>query len=146
MAVIRWNPWNISNILDEGIDFPTIPGLSRLSSGLNLYETEDSVIAEAAVPGLTEDQIDITIEEGVVRITGMAEDKSQEKTQRRYFMSSIATTFNYSFRLPEGVIEDHEPKAELHKGVLSLTFTKVAKTPPKKVKVISKDEIKTTKK
>lgn len=139
MAVIRWNPWNISSMLDEGLEFPTIPGISKLSSGLNLYETEDSVVAEAAIPGLSEDQIDVTINDGVVRITGMAEDVKEDKTKRRYFMSSIATSFNYSFRLPEGVVEDEEPAAELHKGVLSLKFMKIPKKPAKKVKVVSRE-------
>lgn len=126
-------------MLEDGLEFPTIPGISKLSSGLNLYETDKSVVAEAAMPGISEDQIDITIDEGIVRITGMAEDEKEEKAKRRYFMSSIATAFNYSFRLPEGVVENQEPKAELHKGILTVNFTKVAKTPPKKVKVISKD-------
>lgn len=138
MAVIRWNPWNLSSMFEDGVDFPTLPGLSRLGQGLNLYETEDAIIAEAALPGIDDSQIDVTIDDGVVRISALAEEKSEDKSQRGYYMKSMATSFNYSFRLPEGVVEDQEPKAELHKGVLSLTFSKVAKTPPKKVKVVSK--------
>lgn len=138
MAVIRWNPWNLSSVFEDGVDFPTIPGLSRLSQGLNLYETEDMVVAEAALPGIEDSQVDVTIDDGIVRVSALAEDKVSDKSQRGYYMKSMATSFNYSFRLPEGVLENQEPKAELHNGILTLTFSKVAKTPPKKVKVVTK--------
>lgn len=140
MAIIRWNPWNLSSLLEDDWDLPTLPGLSKLGQGLNIYETEDSIIAEAAVPGLSEDQIDVTVEDGVVRVTGQAADQKEEKTNRRYFMTSMATSFNYSFRLPESLIEDKEPKAEVHKGILTLIFKKAQKVAPKKVKVFAKKE------
>ncbi len=139
MAIIRWNPWNIERFFEDDWDLPTIPGVSRLmGQGLNIYETADTVVAEAAVPGLLEDRIDITFEDGVVRVTGSAEDRQEEKDKRRYFMSSMATSFSYSFRVPEGIVRDEEPKAELEDGILKLTFKKVQKQEPKKIKVSKK--------
>ena len=138
MALIRWNPWNISSLLDEDWNLPTIPGLSRLGQGLNIYETEESLVAEAALPGIPEDQIDITVEDGIVRVTGQSEQTQSDKTDRRYFMSSMASSFNYSFRLPQAVLKDEEPKAEVEDGVLTLTFKKVEKVAPKKVRVVKK--------
>lgn len=139
MAVIRWNPFNLSSLLEDDFDVPTFPGLSRLGQGLNLYDTEDSVVAEAALPGINEEEIDVTVENRIVRVSAVSSDRQEDKSSRRYFMASRATSFNYTFRLPDDVQEDAEPKAELHKGVLTLTFPKVQKTPPKKVKVVSKD-------
>jgi len=139
MAIIRWNPWNIERFFEDDWDFPTIPGVSRLmGQGLNLYETEGAIVAEAALPGITEDKIDVTFENGVVRVSANAEEKQEEKNKRRYFMSSMTTSFNYSFRLPEGIVKDEEPKAELEDGVLKLTFKKVQKKEPKKIKVTKK--------
>lgn len=136
MAIIRWNPWNIDRFFEDDWDFPTIPGVSRLmSQGLNLYETEDAIVAEAALPGISEDKVDVTFENGVVRVSANAEEKQEEKNKRRYFMTSMATSYNYSFRVPEGVVRDEEPKAELEDGVLKLTFKKVQKKEPKKIKV-----------
>ncbi len=34
-------------------------------------------------------------------------------------MSSMTTSFNYSFRIPEGVVRDEEPKAELEMAFLN---------------------------
>lgn len=139
MAIIRWNPWNIDKFFEEDWDFPTLPGVSRvMGQGLNLYETEEAIVAEAAVPGISEDKIDVTFEDGVVRVTANIEEKQEEKNKRRYFMSSMTTSFNYSFRIPEGIVRDAEPQAELEDGVLRLTFRKVQKKEPKKIKVTKK--------
>ncbi len=139
MALIRWNPWNLQNMLDDDWDLPTFPGLSRLAGqGLNIYETADTIVAQAAVPGIPEDRIDVSIDKGVVRISAVKQEEKEESDKKRYFMTSMQQSFNYSFRLPEGVVSDNEPVADLENGVLHLTFKKVAKTPPKKITVAKK--------
>lgn len=139
MAIIRWNPWNLDRVLEDDFEFPTIPGISKfMSQGLNLFETEDALVAEASVPGIPEDKIDVTFEDGIVRVTGSAQQSEEDKTKKRYFMSSMATSFNYSFRIPEGIVRDSEPEAELENGVLRLTFKKAEKKEPRKIKVSKK--------
>jgi|SRR5579884_1952203 len=137
MAIIRWNPWNLDRILDDDLDLPAIPGLGRLvGQGLNVYETDTAIVAEAALPGIPEDKIDVTIDEGIVRITGSKEESQENK---RNMMNYLSSAYNYSFRLPRGVIaEDKEPVCELENGILKLEFPKVEKTPPKKVKIVKK--------
>ncbi|MCL5784157.1 MAG: Hsp20/alpha crystallin family protein [Patescibacteria group bacterium] len=143
MPVIKWNPWNISSIWEDDLELPTVPALSRLmGQGLNLYETNDSVVSELALPGIPEDKIDVSVEDRTVRVTASVQEKQEEKGQRRYFMTSMASSYNYSFKLPETVAEGEEPQAELENGILTLTFKKVQKAPPKKVKVIAKAKAK----
>lgn len=143
MAIIRWNPWNLSSLLEDDLDLPTIPGLSRLGQGLNIYETEDEIVVEAAMPGISEDQVDVSYENGMVRISASSQTQEEEKGKRRYYMSSMPASYNYSFRLPDGMVENAEPKAELDNGILTLTFDKMKKIPPKKVKVVKKVKVKT---
>lgn len=139
MAIVRWNPWNIDKFFEDDWDFPTLPGVSRvMGQGLNLYETEGAIVAEAAIPGISEDKIDVTFEDGIVRVNANSEEKQEEKNKRRYFMSSMSTSFNYSFRIPEGIVRDEEPHAELEDGVLKLVFKKVQKKEPRKIKVTKK--------
>lgn len=142
MAIIRWNPWNINSMLDDDFEMPTLPGLSRMiGQGLNIYETEETVVAEAALPGIPENKIDVSYDEGIVRITGSMDERQEEKEKRRYFMTSMTQSFNYSFRLPQGITEN-EPTAELEDGVLKLTFKKVQKAAPKKITVTKKAKAK----
>ena len=139
MAIIRWNPWNLDRFFEDDWDLPTIPGISKImGQGLNIYETEDSIVAEAALPGIPENRIDVTFDNGIVRISASAEEKKEEKEKRRYFMSSMTTSYNYSFRIPEGVVKAEEPSAELEDGILKLTFNKVEKKEPRKIAVTKK--------
>lgn len=135
LAIIRWNPWNLSHLLDDDLDLPSPLSRFGLSQGLNLYETEDEVVAEAAIPGIPEHQVDVTVDDGVVRITGSSEEKQEDKGKRRYYMTSRASSFNYSFRLPAGLVSDEEPDCELDNGIIHLRFKKIKKTPPKKITV-----------
>ena len=139
MAIIRWNPWNLERFFEDDWDLPTIPGISKLmGQGLNIYETQDAIVAEVALPGMTEDRIDVTFDNGIVRVTASAEEKKEEKEKRRYFMSSMTSSYNYSFRIPEGVVKAQEPSAELEDGILKLTFKKVEKKEPKKISITKK--------
>ncbi len=139
MAVIRWNPWNISNFFDdEGWEMPTIPGLSRLGQGLNLYETKDAFIAEAALPGVASDKIDITVEDGLVRITGGQEQKKEQPS--RYLMNELSYSYNYAFRLPKNIDQNTEPSASIDNGMVELYFPKIQKAEPKRIAIKSKEK------
>lgn len=136
MPNIRWNPWNIERFFEDDWDLPTIPGISRLvGQGLNLYETDKELVAEAAVPGITEENLDVTVDDNVVRIVGSRTQKERDKTKQRTFMDTLSYSYNYVFRLPQGVITDQEPEIELSDGILTLHFAKVQKTPPKKLTI-----------
>lgn len=137
MTLIRWNPWNLQSMLEDDWDMPTVPGLSKiLGQGMNIYESETEVVAEIALPGIPEERIDVSIDNKVVRVSAVNSQTEEDKSGRKYFMSSMAQSFNYSFRLPEGLDND-EPEASLQHGVLTLTFKKATPVAPKKIKIKS---------
>lgn len=142
MAIIRWNPWNIDRFFEDDLDLPTIPALSRLAGqGLNIYESDNDVVVEAALPGVPEDKIDITIEDnGIARINGSYEETKEDKSKRKYYMSSMAQSYNYSFRLPKGINTEQDPVCEFNNGVLKMVFPKTEKKAPKKIKVQRKQQ------
>jgi HSP20 family protein len=142
MALIRWNPWKLSQFLDDDIEFPTLNGLTRLGQGLNLYETDQEIIAEAALPGINEEQVHVTVEDGVVRVSGSNKVAEEEGDNKKYFMSTMASSYNYSFRIPQGIIDEQEPSCELENGVLKIIFKKVEPKAPKSIKVVSKKNTK----
>jgi len=114
--------------LDNWFDFG-----SRQGQGLNIYEDNGNIVAEANLPGIPEDKVEVTIEDGIVRINGQIEGKEEDKSKRRYFVATKAANYSYSFRVPEGV--KAEPKAEFDNGLLTLRFSKVAVNKPKAIKV-----------
>lgn len=137
MTMIKWNPMSISSFFDEDFDFPSLATSRNLASGLNIYETEKEVVAEMAMPGVSEDKVDISVDGRMVTVSANIEEKKEEKDKKRYFVSSMSSRFNYSFRLPEGVGTD-EPDASLSDGVLTVKFQKRIQNSVKKISVTKK--------
>lgn len=102
MAIILRRP-RFPSIFDDDFDLSDWLGGWRQGQGLNIYEKGDVIIAEANLPGIPEDKVDVTIEDDVVRISGQIEEKEKEKSKRRHYVATKASNYSYSFRLPEGV-------------------------------------------
>jgi len=137
MSISRWNPTSISSFFDDEFDFPAFTSSRNISTGLNMYETDSEVVAEMAMPGVSEDKVDISMDGRMVNVSSHIEEKKEEKDKKRYFVSSMSSRFNYSFRLPENV-SGEEPEATLTDGILTLTFAKRVNDAPKKIKVNKK--------
>jgi HSP20 family protein len=138
MTLIKWNPWNLPSMFDDDWDLPNLATSSRFEKGLNIYETDTTVVAEVSLPGIPEEKIDVSVDKGVVRVSASMDEKSEEKGKRKYYVSSMSQAYNYSFRLPEGLSDKDEPEASLENGVLTLTFKKAMVVPPKKLKITKK--------
>lgn len=120
---------NLPSLLDEGSDWGMI---SNVPSGLSLSEDDKSVYVEAAVPGVDPENVDITFEKGVVKIS--ATGKSEEKEGRKVWKRS-QSEFTYQFSLPADVNTDADPEAQIENGVVHLTFPKSAKAQPRKISI-----------
>jgi HSP20 family protein len=136
MAIIRWDPiksfrtpWPFE---EEDWDLSTYT-----SSGENieLSETDESVIVKVKVPGVEASDIDINFQDG--RLWIKAEGKEEQRDEKAKTYRKMSTAYNYVVDLP-GVDSGSEPDALLEKGILKLTFNKVAEAKPKKIVVKSK--------
>jgi HSP20 family protein len=95
---------------------------------------------EAAVPGVSKDQLTVEIIEGVLTISGQVSSNKEEYnpdgSDKQYFVREIVKSrFSRSISLPDGVIGD--PTAELKDGVLKLVWkTQEAEKPkPKTISI-----------
>ena len=101
---------------------------------IDLYTTPETVVAEVALPGLKPDQVDITMTEDLVTITGTFEEP-KEKVEHGYIYKEIVRgTFSRSFTLPVQV-KFEEAKATFKDGLLILTIPKAEVAKPKHLKV-----------
>jgi HSP20 family protein len=101
---------------------------------MDLYETEDALVLQLAVPGLQADDLDISIEgrQLTVRATlpGVPEGE-----QRRYWLQTIPRgAFTRTVRLPSGVDTEHIA-AHVHFGMLELQMPKVAEAKVRRVAI-----------
>jgi len=89
-------------------------------------ENEKAVTVIAEIPGMTSDDVEVTLQDGVLTIKGEKKSKREEKGENFYLSERKFGSFSRAFRLPDGVKED-EIAADFKKGILTVTLPKAVK-------------------
>lgn len=105
------------------------------SSGLSIYEDDTHVHVEAAVPGLSAEEIEVTFEKGILWIKAEKQEEEEDK-KRKYHRKSVS---NYSYRVAiPGQLDAHsDPEASYQNGIMKISFLKAKQAQPKKIVVRS---------
>jgi HSP20 family protein len=98
-----------------------------------MWEDDDHVYVEAELPGVAEQDVDVTVHNGTLWIR--AERKPEEGRQFLYNGRSYGR-FERVLTLPEAINSD-VTEATLSNGVLSVRFAKAAEAKPKKLSLKS---------
>ena len=90
---------------------------------LDAVEEGDKLVVRASMPGISADEIDVTVDDGVLRIKGETKVDEERKEGNYLVRERRSGSFHRSLRLPETVDLD---KAETthEDGVLTVTFPK----------------------
>ena len=101
---------------------------------VDIEETAEGYVLTADVPGLSPEQIDINVEDGVLTFKGerKAERKEDKDGYRRYERSF--GSFHRSFVLPKGV-DAAGVEAQVEHGQLTVRVPKPAQAQPRRVAV-----------
>lgn len=97
-------------------------------------ETKDQYLFKADVPGVKEQDIDISLTGTRITITGKREEEKEETSDAYYACERSYGSFSRSFTLPEGADLEHV-QAELRSGVLTVVVPKRPEVQAKKVTV-----------
>lgn len=109
-----------------------------MTEGIDVYEEDDKVVVKAAVPGVSPDKVDVTFEDGVLRIRAKLEETQEEKDKKRvtYRMDRVAS-FDYTTTLPRPV-DSQSISAVVEDGVVVIS-AKIAETAkPRRIEVSKK--------
>ena len=131
MSLVRYSP--LQNMLSRWPDIWDEDLFEANNSHLNVYETKDKVVVEANVAGITEKDIDLTFEKGVLWI--QAKKQEEEKDEERKYYSRSAYSYSYKVAIPRDVDLGEDPDAEVKNGVLKVEFKKSALAQPRKLKI-----------
>ncbi len=118
--------------------FPRLkmPAMEEVSPSVDIYEDGDDVVVKSELPGFEKDNIDISLTDDSMTISG--EKKKEDKVEKKnyYRLERSYGSFSRSFRLPAEVQSD-KAKAKFKNGVLEVRVPKTeeAKKREKKVKV-----------
>jgi HSP20 family protein len=139
MALVKWrSPFDpiFPSIIDDSW-FSNLPDLSS-ASGLNIYETDDAVVVEAAVPGVPEDNVQVSLEGNVLTISASFEEAQDEKDKKKIiYRSNRQSNFSYSTSLPR-MVDASAAEAEVENGVVRITIPKLEEEKPKRIEVKKK--------
>jgi HSP20 family protein len=102
---------------------------------MDLVESDDHYALHADLPGLAEQDINIELESGVLRISGERKYAQTQDDKRGYRrIERSYGSFSRSLKLPDGVDGD-AVQASFDKGVLEVKIPKPAQHKPRKVTI-----------
>ena len=133
---------------------PTVgtPGLGRLlgrllqeasaapaGPPLTAYEDGDQLVIEAQLPGMQAEDIDASIEQGMLTIRGGMKPDDMQQQQRHYLIGEQrAGRFSRSLRLPD-TVDPAAVRATYEDGVLRLTLAKGERAKAHRIQIETSD-------
>ncbi len=101
---------------------------------LNVTETEDAFVIEAAIAGVAPEDVEIQVDDDVLTIRGSFGSRDAEEGERFIRREIRNGEFERSLRLGPAVDAD-EAKATFDNGLLKLTLPKRADAKPRTIKI-----------
>jgi HSP20 family protein len=147
MAIVRWDPFRDVTTLQERMNRLFDQALSRTrmddeegltasmwSPAVDIFETHDSIVMKAELPGVSRENIDIQVEDNTLTLKGERRFEREVKEENYLRIERSYGAFQRAFNLPTGVQQD-KIRAVFKDGVLEVTMPKAEETKPKQVKI-----------
>ena len=150
-TMTRWNPANSLNardpffrLVDSFFNQDLLPS-EEVSNRtwmppVDIQETEDAYRLVAELPGLTKDDINITLENNVLRLTGErkfekdVQEKKEGKKEGYHRIERAYGTFVRAFTLPSQVSHD-KVEAKFENGLLTVMVPKAELAKPRRIAI-----------
>ena len=124
-------------------DEPSLLSMSDLGENatafvprLDLQETDDKITLSAELPGLTDKDVEVSVDKEYLTVKGEKKEEKETKDAGRYFTERRFGSFERTIRLPASVDKD-KISAKFDKGVLTVEVPKCpeAKKDVKKIHI-----------
>lgn len=113
-----------------------IQGVSEWAPAVDVREEEDRYVIQADVPGINPDDLEVTLENGVLSIRGERRHETERENGGVHHVERSYGSFVRRFSLPDAV-SDEDVQARIDKGVLNLEIRKREESRPKKIQIQS---------
>ena len=125
------------NTLFEGPFWPTSTRQAQLFNGwtpaLDLYQTNDDVVAVVELPGMRKEDIELSLQDGMLTISGERKDETAEGDKNARTERFVGK-FRRSISLPTRV-DANKVNATYKDGILTVTLPKAEEVKPKQIQV-----------
>ena len=117
MALIRWEPVRelgtiqneMNRLFNSFFDTPTTSNgatFRRWIPAMDLVETDGAFVLTADLPGLSESDVNIEVEDNVLTVSGERKSEHEDRKAGYYRVERSYGAFRRSLTLPEGVPQD----------------------------------------
>lgn len=149
MALVRWDAsreldslqGEMNRLFSTFFDTPT----SRAANGsgiatrrwipaMDLVETQDGFVLKADLPGMTEGDVSVELENNVLTIAGERKTEHEAQHEGYYRLERATGSFSRTLSLPEG-IEAEAVTATFENGVLTVRIPKPEQAKPRRVRI-----------
>jgi HSP20 family protein len=145
MALIRWEParelqslqQEMNRLFGSVFDSPTGAGNGgsrRWIPAMDLVEEGDRYVLRADLPGLSENDVQVELEDNVLTISGERKSEREERKEGYYRVERGSGRFSRSLTLPEG-INPESIEAHFKNGVLEVRVPKPEERKPHRVTI-----------
>jgi HSP20 family protein len=143
MAIVRWEPsrglsplqTDLNRLFNSFFDTPTNGSAARRwVPAVDLVETDDHYVLKADLPGLSEDDVNVEVEDNVLTVSGERKSENEDKREGYVRVERSYGAFRRSLRLPKGV-NPEAVNATFDKGVLEVSIPKPEEAKPRKVAI-----------
>lgn len=117
-------------------EFGCVPGWAGFDNRyrVDAREDEDHYYIDVEVPGVSKDDIEVTLENGVLTIAGEKKASSGAREATWHVRERRFGRFSRSFTVPDDVDEE-KVAASLANGVLTITLDKREESKPRRIAV-----------
>jgi HSP20 family protein len=139
--------WGLAKLNDLDFAFPTViddffrtaPSVFsgyELMPKVDVHEDDKAVYVKAEMPGLEEKDLEVTLKENILTISGEKKEVKTEEDKKwdYYYCERRFGSFSRSIELPTNVKAD-AIQAHYHNGVLEIELPKDEAAQPKKISI-----------
>ena len=139
MNLMRYEPWEAARQLHSEIDRlfrhnGERDSVSDWMPAVDIREESGEYIVQADVPGVNPEEIEITMEDGVLSLSGSRESSSEENREGYRRVERVSGKFFRRFSLPDGV-DPEGVTARSNNGVLEISIPKQPQAQRRRVNV-----------
>jgi HSP20 family protein len=144
MTIVRWEPLRelgtlqteMNRLFNTVFDGPTPSGaaMRRWMPAMDLVESDDHFVLRADLPGMSEDDVNIELEDSTLTISGERKSEHEAKNEGFYRVERATGAFSRSLTLPKGV-DPESVTARFDRGVLEVRIPKPAERKPRRISI-----------
>lgn len=143
MSLVRYQPWGLMRSLQDDLDRlfeqriaadETTGSVANWTPPVDIQEEEGRFVLHADIPGVKPEDIEVTMENGVLTISGSREETTRDERNGYRRVERVSGRFFRRFTLPD-TANAEGIKAKSTHGVLEVIIPKHDRVMPRRISV-----------